>query len=45
MLAVSITVWRLVTREGIRVWIKRYKKGGEEGYVTSKGITVRINED
>ncbi len=28
MLVVSIKVWRLVTREGIRVRIKRIKKGG-----------------
>ncbi len=28
MLAVSIKVRGLVTREGIRVWIKRIKRGG-----------------
>ncbi len=28
MLVVSIKVWHLVTREGIRVRIKRIKKGG-----------------
>ncbi len=28
VLVVSIKVWRLVTREGFRVRIKRIKKGG-----------------
>ncbi len=44
MLIVSIKVWRLVTREGIRVQIKRIKKGGG-GVETRKGIRVGINED
>ncbi len=39
----SIKVWQLDTIEGIRVRITRIKKGG--GYVTRKGIRVRINED
>ncbi len=42
MLIVSINVWRLVTREGIRVRIKRGKKGGVE---TRKVSRVGINED
>ncbi len=43
MLIVSINVWRLVTREGIRVRIKRIKKGG--GVETRKVSRVGINED
>ncbi len=39
VLIVSINVWRLVRREGIRV---RIKKGGVE---TRKVIRVGINED
>ncbi len=43
VLIVSIKVWRLVTREDIRVRIKRIKKGG--GVETRKVIRVGINED
>ncbi len=42
-LIVSLNWWRLVTREGIRVRIKRIKKGG--GVETRKGSAVGINED
>ncbi len=42
VLIVSINVWRLVTREGIRVRIKRIKKGGVEIRKVSR---VGINED
>ncbi len=38
VLIVSINVWRLVTREGIRVRIKRIEKGG--GVETRKGSQI-----
>ncbi len=42
VLIVSVNVWRLVTREGTRVRIKRIKTGGVE---TRKVSRVGINED